>query len=308
MAFLISRCYRLLAIGLLVTSTLFGQRTQHVVVVVVDGTRYTETFGDSTHANIPITWNQLRPLGTLYTAFWNDGVTMTNSGHASILSGTRQSLKNNGTELPHDPTVFEYLRKQTGAPADQCWVILGKTKLKMLAFSDHKEYGSQFSASVKYSASEYDNHIALQNTTAVLSSHHPKFMIVNVPAADEHAHNGHKADYIRAIQEADTVVSSIWKAIQSDSLLRDKTTMIVTNDHGRHTTDYTDHGDKCEGCRHITLLVLGPDTPAGVVDSSLHKQVDLAPTVGKLLGFETPYSVGGVIESVVAAREQIPSR
>jgi arylsulfatase A-like enzyme len=229
---------------------------------------------------------------------------MTNSGHASILSGTREALKNNGTELSHHPTVFEYLRKETGAPTDQCWVALGKTKLQMLAFSDHKEYGWRYGASVKKSSSEYDNLIALENTTSVLANHHPKLMIVNIPAADEFAHNGFREKYVAAIRQADTVVASIWFAIQSDSLLRDKTTMIVTDDHGRHTMDYTDHGDQCEGCRHIMLLIIGPDTPAGVIDTSTHKQVDIAPTVGKLLGFKTPYSVGDVIESAITTRVQ----
>jgi hypothetical protein len=295
-----SRFFKLLALWLLVCSQLLAQRTQYVILVVVDGTRYTETFGDSTHANIPIIWNQLRPLGTIYTWFWNDGATMTNSGHASILSGTREALKNNGTELPHHPTVFEYFRRQTGAPANQCWVALGKTKLQMLAFSDHKDYGSRYGASVKKSSSEYDNLLALKNTTSVLAKHHPKLLIVNVPASDEFAHNGLYQKYVGSIGQADSIVASIWNAIQTDSLLRDKTTMIVTNDHGRHTTDYTDHGDQCEGCRHIMLLIIGPDTPAGVIDSSTHKQVDIAPTVGRLLGFETPYSVGEVIESAVA--------
>jgi len=301
---LASRFYRLLLLWLLVCSQLLAQRTQFVVLVVVDGTRYAETFGDSTHANIPIIWNHLRPLGTIYTSFWNDGSTMTNSGHASILSGTREALKNNGTELPHSPSVFEYFRKETGASVKQCWVVLGKSKLQMLAFSTHKEYGSHYGASVKKSSSEYDNLIALENAASVLVNYHPKLTIVNVPAADSLAHDGFLDKYVGAIRQADTVVASIWNVIQADSLLRDKTTMIVTNDHGRHTTDYTNHGDQCEGCRHIMLLVVGPDTPAGVIDSSTRKQVDIAPTVGRLLGFSTPYSVGTVLESAIIKNQR----
>ena len=293
------RSLRAFILGLIVCSSLFAQRTKHVVIVVIDGTRYSETFGDSTHANVQLMWNQLCPLGTIYTSFWNDGVTMTNSGHASILSGTREALKNNGTELPHNPTLFEYCRKQAGTPANQCWVALGKTKLKMLSFSDHKEYGSRYGASVKTSSSEYDNLIAQANTTSLLAGYHPKLLIVNIPAADEFAHDSLYAKYIGAIRQADTIVAAIWNAIRTDTLLHGKTTMVVTNDHGRHTSDYTDHGDTCEGCRHIMLLVIGPDTPIGVVDSTVHKQIDIAPTVGALLGFKTPYSAGVAIESAV---------
>jgi Metalloenzyme superfamily len=302
------RVCKILALWLLICSQLFAQRTQHVVIVVLDGVRYTESFGDSTHSNVPLLWNQLRPQGTLYTSFWNDGLTMTNSGHASILSGRRDTLKNNGTERPHNPTLFEYYRKQTGAPISQCWVVLGKMKLQMLSFSTHNEYGSPFGASVRTSPHEYDDLIALKNATSVLSEYHPAITIVNVPAPDEFAHNGFYEEYIGAIQQADSVATAVWEAIQSDSLLRDKTTLIVTNDHGRHTRDYTDHGDTCEGCRHIMLLIIGPDTPAGVTDSSTHKQVDIAPTVGKLLGFKTPNAVGEVIESAVSPGVQNPRR
>ena len=300
MTFNASRFFRLLLVASVAWASLPAQQTQHVVIIVIDGTRYSETFGDSTHANIPLLWNQLRPLGTLYTSFWNDGITMTNSGHASILCGTRETLKNNGTELPHSPTLFEYCRKQTGAPANQCWVALGKTKLQMLSFSDHKGYGSRYGASVRTSSSEYDNSIAQENTTSLLATYHPKLLIVNIPAADEFAHDSLRDKYVGAIRQADTIVAAIWKVIQADSLLHGTTTMIVTNDHGRHTTDYTDHGDACEGCRHIMLLIIGPGTPAGMIDPTMHKQIDIAPTVGALLRFKTPYSVGVTIESAVA--------
>jgi hypothetical protein len=293
-----SRFTKFLAVWLFFCTLLAAQQTQHVVIVVLDGIRYTESVGDSTHANIPLIWNHLRPLGTLYTSFWNDGTTMTNSGHACILAGTPEHLKNNGTELAHNPTLFEYYRKQTGAPIDRCWVVLGKSKLKMLACSAHEEYGFLYGASVKMADPEYDNIRALENATSVLRNYHPALAIVNVPAADSLAHEGLWAKYIDSIRQSDTVVAAIWKAIATDPALRDKTTMIVVNDHGRHTTDYTDHGDQCEGCRHIMLLVIGPDTPAGAIDSSAHKQVDIAPTVGKLLGIKTHYSVGNVIESV----------
>lgn len=303
-----SRFLRLFLLSIIVAAALAAQQTRHVVIIVVDGARYSETFGDSAHANIPIIWNQLRPIGTICTSFWNDGATMTNSGHASILAGTREVLKNNGTELAHNPSTFEYFRKQTGAPVTRCWVVLGKSKLQMLAFSAHKEYGPLYGASVKTANPEYDNIIALENATSVLANHHPKLTIVNVPAADSLAHEGLWEKYVRAIRQADTLVGSLWNMIQADSLLRDRTTMIVTNDHGRHTIDFTDHGDQCEGCRHIMLLVIGPDTPAGVIDSSSHKQVDIAPTVGKLLGFKTPFSVGDVIESAVVPSVQNPHR
>jgi hypothetical protein len=93
------------------------------------------------------------------------------------------------------------------------------------------------------------------------------------------------------------LITSLWNVIQSDSILRNNTTLIVTNDHGRHTYDFSNHGDGCEGCRHIMLLIVGPDTPSDAVDCSPHTQVDIAPTIGALIGFQTPNSTGMIIQS-----------
>ena len=71
--------------------------------------------------------------------------------------------------------------------------------------------------------------------------------------------------------------------------------MFVTNDHGRHDDahgGFTNHGDDCEGCEHIMLLAIGRNVTAGVENSDLHYQIDIAPTVGDLLGFSTPEAVG----------------
>jgi len=58
---------------------------QNVIVAVVDGARYTETFGATNPSEyIPHMWNDLKPLGTMYENFRNDGKTSTNPGHAII--------------------------------------------------------------------------------------------------------------------------------------------------------------------------------------------------------------------------------
>jgi len=296
---LASRFLGLFLLSICAIPLALAQRTQYVVIVVIDGSRYMETFGDSTHSNIPRIWNQLRPKGTIYTSFFNNGTTETNPGHASIVTGTWQTIKNDGTESPQSPTIFEYFRKQKSAGAEKCWVALGKSKLDVIARSAHGAYGMNYAASVRTSASQYDDFIAWDNTRTVLATYHPALTIVNLPATDNAGHGGSWSGYLSAIQRADTLVTSLWDSIQSDLLLRDKTTMIVTNDHGRHTSNFISHGDGCEGCRRLMLLIVGPDTPAGAIDSSTRTQVDIAPTVGRLLGFSTPLSVGVVLASAI---------
>jgi hypothetical protein len=109
---------------------------------------------------------------------------------------------------------------------------------------------------------------------------------------DACGHSGIWNDYLHAICNADTIINNMWELIQNDPIYKNKTTLIVTNDHGRHTNDFSSHGDGCDGCRHIMLMILGPDTKADVIDLKRCSQNDIAPTVGELLDFSTPYCTG----------------
>ena len=87
----------------------------------------------------------------------------------------------------------------------------------------------------------------------------------------------------------------LWNAIQSDPYYRDSTTVFFVNDHGRHTHDFQSHGDHCEGCEHVMLLMLGPDVKKGAVVDKETLLIDVAPTAAELLGFQTPLSTGRVL-------------
>jgi hypothetical protein len=101
----------ILAIAIITRSSV-AYTTQYVHIVVIDGARYSETFGDSTHQYIPIIWNKLRHLGTFYTNYYNDSLTITVPGHSTIISGVYHVLPNDGTLRLNTPTLFEYLRKE----------------------------------------------------------------------------------------------------------------------------------------------------------------------------------------------------
>ena len=280
-------------------------QTENCIIAVIDGLRYSESFGDSTHKYIPAMWDSLAPQGTLYTNYYNNGWTKTNSGHASIMAGSWQYLANDGTERPNLPTIFEYYIKQNGDSSGNHRVILGKDKLDILSHSEHPEYGSDYAALVKTSSSQYSDSVAYSNTLDVLKDHHPRIAIINFPKTDRTAHSGIWNDYVEAIKSADGLMLDLWNFLQSDSIYKNKTTLIITNDHGRHLdgieNGFSGHGDDCEGCRHIMLLILGPNSEAGVIDTSFYEQIDIAPTIGHLLEFDLPYANGKVISSVYTA-------
>src|SRR4051812_45305515 len=59
-------------------------KTKYVIVIVVDGPRYSETWGDSLHKFIPYMANEIGKSGVIFSNFYNDGYTYTSSGHAAI--------------------------------------------------------------------------------------------------------------------------------------------------------------------------------------------------------------------------------
>ena len=127
-----------------------------IIVFMVDGVRYTETFGDPVHEHIPEMWAQLRPLGTVVPNFRNRVLTTTIPGHTSTLTGTWQTLANDGTERPTQPTIFEYFRLATGAPERDVVLVGGKTKLDAFSYSLHPDYGAALGARTRLGPGRHD--------------------------------------------------------------------------------------------------------------------------------------------------------
>jgi hypothetical protein len=265
---------------------------QNVFIVVIDGVRYSESFGSGAKY-IPHLFNDLKPLGTLFTNFRiaEEGMTSTNPGQASILTGNWQLIANNGTEHPKKPTLFEYYRKAFDAKETDCFIVAGKKKLEALAFSSFSEYGKDFKASTKCFDLNNNNKV-YDSLIVALDYYHPKLVLVNFPMTDKEAHSGSWDAYIAALENADSLIYLLYNKIQSDPFYKDNTTILITNDHGRHTDNFTNHGCDCDGCEHIMLLAIGENFEANGINDSLHYQIDICKTVGDIMKFKTPFAKG----------------
>ncbi|MDP3149145.1 MAG: T9SS type A sorting domain-containing protein [Ignavibacteria bacterium] len=125
------------------------------------------------------------------------------------------------------------------------------------------------------------------NLIAAMDADHPKLILVNFPSVDRAGHAGNRDDYLSAITNVDNLIYQLWYKIANDPYYKNTTTLFITNDHGRHTTDFSSHGDDCEGCRHLMLLALGRKIIPGKIVSEKKYQTALAPTIGELLSFTT---------------------
>ena len=123
---------------------------------------------------------------------------------------------------------------------------------------------------------------------------------------DDFAHQGKYDLYLEAAHYTDAMIEKLWKWLQSDAQYKDKTTLIITSDHGRGHSDmnsWRNHGIKVPGADQIWLVVMGPDTPAlGEVrkEGQLY-QNQVAATVAYLLNINLDGSrkTGTMIKSAV---------
>ncbi|MGD8306871.1 MAG: alkaline phosphatase family protein, partial [Ignavibacteria bacterium] len=252
---------------------------QNVIVVVIDGGRYSETFGGSAEY-IPHLYHDLAPSGAIFTNFRisDEGMTSTNPGQASILTGNWQLMANDGSERPRQPTAFEYYRKELSACATDCFIVAGKKKIHALSYSTFPGYGSEFGASTNCFDGKDDE--VYDSLVVTMDTYHPKLILVNFPTTDINGHSGIWNDYVKALKNVDNLIFKLWQKIQNDPYYQNTTTMFVTNDHGRHTNDFKDHGCSCDGCEHIMLLAVGRNVKPGVENGDLHYQIDIGPTIG----------------------------
>jgi hypothetical protein len=280
-------------------------KTRHVIILVVDGPRYSETWGDPSHQYIPHMANDLAKEGVIYTDFQNDGFTYTNSGHTALTTGYRQEIANDGEKVyPDHPSIFQYFLKYSGKDKSAAWVITTKDKLAILANTKDPAWADQYTPSTDCGVNGIgtgyrEDKVTLESVKKILSRDHPNLVLINFKEPDASGHANNWKGYLQGIRDTDQYVWEIWNLINNDLVLKDKTTLFVTNDHGRHLDGIADgfisHGD---GCRHINFFAAGPDFKKNMIIDTKHRQIDIPATVAKLLKFPMPSGEGKVLQDL----------
>jgi hypothetical protein len=284
-------------------------QTKYHIILVLDGPRWKETYGDTSYKYIPNLGKKLKQQGTLFTDFRNSGSTYTNAGHTAITTGIHQRISNQGKELPKNPSIFQYLLKEKQLDKRKAWILASKGKLEILGNTKDRKWWNQYIPSTfcgwKGSGVGYPpDRINWQTYKDIITEHQPVLTLINLLDIDVWGHQNNWERYIAAHLELDSLSLDLWKMIQANPDMKDKTALYITNDHGRHLDGHKDgfksHGDGCEGCRHISLLAIGPDFEKNKIVSARYDQIDLTASISYLLGFYMPTSKGCPIPELVA--------
>jgi hypothetical protein len=126
-----------------------------------------------------------------------------------------------------------------------------------------------------------------QYAKAYLDKHQPDLIYIAYGETDDFAHNGNYESYIKSTKNTDALIQDLWNYTQQSDYYRDKTTFIISTDHGRGTDpidSWRSHGKKIKGSDQTWIIVFGKGVkPLGeVVDGDQLFTHQLAPTVRML--------------------------
>jgi hypothetical protein len=280
---------------------------ENVFLVFLGGVRNSEAFEDPTHQFIPFLWDSLAPQGTVYESFYNLCATGMKSGGSQAVCGLREFLASRHDTL-HGvyPTIFEYFRKDLARSKEDAWFISNNDNNSTgLNFSLHPAYGSVYRAGREIDPGPDSS--LLPVLFSIMALHHPRIIVIGFNDIDQAAQEeGVPVDtcwarYTRAIRAADSLTYRIWLEIEGDTIYQGRTALFVLSEHGRHDDAHGGfrwHGDACNGCRRLPFLALGPDFKAGATVSQTGDLIDLAPTIGQLLGFDPIFARGRGLEEL----------
>jgi len=288
-------------------------KAKNIFLVVMDGPRYSESWGDPQHKYIYFMATYMAPQGVFFKNIFNQGPTFTNPGHAAMATGFYQDIDNDGKIMPDQPTYLQRWLKKTGASSDRAWLVMSKGKIAVIQNTSNPEWHNRFLPSQNCGVdglgvkSGYRSDAeTFQQVLKIMNKHQPNLVMVNFREPDSAGHAGNWPAYLSGMRATDGYIYSLWNEIQKDSFYKDQTAFFVTNDHGRHLDGHEDgfisHGDDCEGCRRISLLALGPDFKKGIEIDNPAELIDIPVTIARMLGFDIPGSKGRFLSELFLDR------
>jgi len=123
-----------------------------------------------------------------------------------------------------------------------------------------------------------------------LKAYQPRVLYIAFDETDDFAHGGMYDQYLGSAHAEDAMIGDLWKTLQQLPQYKNKTTLIVTCDHGRgdkKKSNWQHHGSNIEDAHELWMAVIGPDTPpAGELSAPAQiYQEQIAATIAGLLGF-----------------------
>jgi hypothetical protein len=296
-------------------------QARNLFIIVMNGVRYKDSYGDKNHIYFDNIWNKLKPIGTICTKFENRELTLPIPAQASLLTGVWHVFKNPFSETirPAYPTLFEYWNSARKDSINTVYFASSRPVLKILTSSEYTGFGSKYAPVYDADKDQKVNENAIyEKALPYIMEKHPSFVYLSLNAGggthspkDEltaacplvgqtDACGGAEGlnAYYESIILMDQIVYDLWDRIQKEDVYKDKTLLLVMSCHGRHTNEYYGYGDKCKGCTELFFLATGPGIKKNFVSAKGRTLIDVCKTVGTIFNMPTQFAKGDVMKEL----------
>lgn len=270
---------------------------------------------------MPFFWKTLAAQGQIYgNRELGNKVNIANRYHFSypgyneLLTGKPdKQIRGNKKRINPNETILEFANQQSGfedkvavfASWDVFHYIISSKRSKILVNAGND------TARVKLTPREkYLNHLQRKTPSPwqstrfdrfthsyakeYLKKNFPRLILIAYGETDEFAHQGKYDQYLQATKNTDDYIRDVWESIQSNDNYRNKTTLIITTDHGRGDgkRSWRNHGFGRPGSNHTWFAVIGPDTEwlGEVSEKNRYYTNQIVKTISTLL--KLPYAKG----------------
>ena len=282
---------------------------------------------------MPFFWNTIASEGQLYgNRTIGNNVNVKNRywfsypGYNEIFTGYPDSAINSN-DFPPNPNVnvLEYINKQSAyknkvsvfASWNAYYRILNQERSGLYINAGWSELEDKELNETQKVLNEQQAHLPkifgtterLDGSTYALAKeyvkkNHPKVLYLAFIDTDAFGHQGKYDLYLDAAHYIDGMIGDLWTYLQQDPFYKGKTTLIITNDHGRGDDEkWTGHFHTIPHSDEIWFVAMGPDTkPLGdITKPGQLYQNQVAKTIARFLGmnFTTRHPIGEPIHSVL---------
>lgn len=205
-------------------------------------------------------------------------------GYNEIFTGTTDSTINSNNKIyNHQVTILEELSKKDDyknkiavfGSWDRFRYIFNDERSGILVndgyrnlegnLNDRQQYLNQLQHVLPdlFHGAERLDYITFHHAFEYLKKEHPKVLVIALGDTDEFAHSGQYDLYIDALYQADKWLEELWNYIQSNEPYKNKTSLIITTDHGRGAIQddaWRHHGNGTKGSNEVWIGAIGPIT------------------------------------------------
>ena len=230
-------------------------------------------------------------------------------GYSEIVTGEAhdEAIDSNKRIQNKFPSFLEFLQKKLKLKANQVasfasWEVMNEIVTtnpdSFLVNAGYENYltkdietqqlnAQQFETPTPWNSVRHD-YYTYQFALSHLRNQHPRVLHIGLGETDDWAHDKNYEQMLKALQRTDNYLQNLWNFLQSDKQYKDKTSIIITVDHGRGATekDWHDHGEDVPDARNIWMAFFSPDSKkrGEWKNATTIYQNQIAATLCKLLG------------------------